>query len=43
VQDAVRLANSVRPDFVILTGDFVWRYVRVAFDLVPVLSPLNSA
>jgi uncharacterized protein len=43
VQDAVRLANSFRPDLVILTGDFVWRYVGAAFDLVPVLSQLNPA
>jgi len=43
VHDAVRLANSFRPDLVILTGDFVWRYVSAAFDLVPVLSQLNPA
>ena len=43
VQDAVRLANSFRPDLVILAGDFVWRYVGAAFDLVPVLSQLNPA
>jgi uncharacterized protein len=43
VQDAVRLANSFRPDLVILAGDFVWRYVRAAFDLIPVLSQLNPA
>jgi predicted MPP superfamily phosphohydrolase len=43
VQDAVRLANSFRPDLVILAGDFVWRYVEAAFDLVPVLSQLNPA
>jgi uncharacterized protein len=43
VQDAVRLANSFRPDLVILSGDFVWRYVEAAFDLVPVLSQLNPA
>jgi hypothetical protein len=43
VQDAVRLANSFRPDLVILAGDFVWRYVEAAFDLVPVLSRLNPA
>jgi predicted MPP superfamily phosphohydrolase len=39
----VRLANFFRPDLVILTGDFVWRYVSAAFDLVPVLSQLNPA
>ena len=43
VQDAVNLANSFRPDLVILAGDFVWRYVEAAFDLVPVLSQLNPA
>jgi predicted MPP superfamily phosphohydrolase len=43
VRDAVRLANSFRPDLVLLTGDFVWRYVGAAFDLVPVLSQLNPA
>jgi predicted MPP superfamily phosphohydrolase len=43
VQDAVHLANSFRPDLVILPGDFVWRDVTAAFDLVPVLSQLNPA
>jgi uncharacterized protein len=43
VQDAVRLANSFQPDLVILAGDFVWRSVGAAFDLVPVLSQLNPA
>jgi len=43
VQDAVKLANSFRPDLVILPGDFVWRSVGAAFDLVPVLSQLNPA
>jgi uncharacterized protein len=41
VQDAVKLANSFQPDLVILPGDFVWRDVEAAFDLVPVLSQLN--
>ncbi len=41
VEDAVRLANSFRPDLVILPGDFVWHSVEAAFDLVPVLSQLN--
>ncbi len=43
VQDAVRLANSFRPDLVILAGDFVWRSLGAVFDLVPVLSQLNPA
>jgi predicted MPP superfamily phosphohydrolase len=43
VQDAVRLANSFRPDLVILAGDFVWGDVGAAFDLVPILSQLNPA
>jgi uncharacterized protein len=43
VQDAVALANSFQPDLVILAGDFVWRSVDAAFDLVPVLSQLNPA
>jgi predicted MPP superfamily phosphohydrolase len=43
VRDAVKLANSFRPDLVILPGDFVWREVGAAFDLVPVLSQLNPA
>jgi predicted MPP superfamily phosphohydrolase len=41
VQDAVRLANSFQPDLVILPGDFVWRDVEAAFDLVPVLGQLS--
>ena len=43
VQDAVRLANSFRPDLVILPGDFVWRSLGAVFDLVPVLNQLNPA
>ncbi len=43
IQDAVNLANSFRPDLVILAGDFVWQDVEAAFDLVPVLSKLNPA
>ena len=43
VRDAVSLANSFRPDLVILAGDFVWLYVEAAFDLVPALSQLNPA
>jgi uncharacterized protein len=43
VQDAVNLANSFRPDLVILAGDFVWLYLEAAFDLVPVLNQLNPA
>jgi predicted MPP superfamily phosphohydrolase len=43
VQDAVRLANAFRPDLVVLAGDFVWRSLDAAFDLVPVLCQLNPA
>src|SRR6202790_1600897 len=43
VRDAVRLANAFQPDIVILPGDFVWRSLGAAFDLVPVLSQLNPA
>lgn len=43
VSDAVTLANSFQPDLVILAGDFVWQDVEAVFDLVPVLSRLNSA
>ncbi len=43
VQDAVRLANFFRPDIVIVPGDFVWREVGAAFDLIPVLRQLNPA
>jgi predicted MPP superfamily phosphohydrolase len=42
IQEAVALANSFHPDLVILAGDFVWREVDAAFDLVPVLSRLSS-
>jgi predicted MPP superfamily phosphohydrolase len=43
IRDAVDLANSFKPDLVILAGDFVWQHVEAAFDLVPVLSQLNPA
>ncbi len=43
VRDAVRLANSFRPDLVLLPGDFIWRSVDAVFDLIPALSELNPA
>ena len=42
VQDAVRLANSLRADLVVLLGDYVDATVDAIYELAPELSRLNS-
>ncbi len=41
IDEAVSLANSLKPDVVAITGDFVLRDVDAIFELAPVLAKLN--
>lgn len=43
VQEAVRIANSLQPDLVVLTGDYVLQRVESIFELAPVLAGLNAS
>ena len=42
VDEAVRMANELDPDLILLTGDYVWHEVDVIFDLMPSLTRLNA-
>lgn len=42
VQRAVALTNSLNPDLIVLTGDYVWKKEEAVFDLTPVLAQLNA-
>jgi hypothetical protein len=42
VRHAVDMANSLRPDLVVLTGDYVWRDQDAAFELAPLLAGLDA-
>jgi predicted MPP superfamily phosphohydrolase len=41
-EEAVAIANSLKPDLAVLTGDYVWREGEAIFDLAPVLAGLNA-
>ena len=42
VRRAVEMSNTLRPDLVVLTGDYVWRDQDAAFELAPILAGLNA-
>jgi predicted MPP superfamily phosphohydrolase len=42
VRQAVEMANSLRPDLVVLTGDYVWHEAEVIYDLIPILAGLDA-
>lgn len=42
VHEAVRLANSLNPDLVVLTGDYVLQSAESIFELAPVLATLEA-
>jgi len=42
VQKAVEMSNGLRPDLVVLTGDYVWREQEAIFELTPILSRLDA-
>lgn len=41
-EEAVAIANRLKPDLTVLTGDYVWRVGEVIFELAPVLAGLNA-
>jgi len=41
IQQAVALANSLNPDLVVLTGDYVFSTAEAIFELAPALANLN--
>lgn len=42
VQKAVDISNELKPDLVVLTGDYVWRDQEAVFELAPILAGLNA-
>jgi len=42
VNRAVQMSNELRPDLIVLTGDFVWHDVEPIFELMPALAHLNA-
>jgi predicted MPP superfamily phosphohydrolase len=42
VDQAVQMANELKPDLILLTGDYVWHDVDVIYDLMPYLARLNA-
>lgn len=42
VREAVTLANTLQPDLVVLTGDYVLQHAESIFELAPVLASLNA-
>ncbi len=42
VEEAVAISNSLSPDLVVLSGDYVWKDVDAIFELAPILSGLNG-
>ncbi len=36
------MANALKPDLIVLLGDYVWRDVETIFDLAPVLAGLDA-
>ena len=42
IERAVEKTNALKPDLVVLTGDYVWHDAQDILDLVPVLAKLNA-
>lgn len=42
VNRSVEMANQLKPDLTVLTGDFVWHEVEAIFELMPSLVQLNA-
>ena len=42
IKKSVAIANSLNPDLVVLTGDYVWRYLDAIEELAPILAALNA-
>lgn len=42
IEKSVVMANSLNPDLVVMTGDYVWQVLDAIDELVPILSGLNA-
>jgi hypothetical protein len=42
IEKAVVMANKLKPDLVVLTGDYVWQELTAIDELAPILSGLNA-
>jgi predicted MPP superfamily phosphohydrolase len=42
IKKAVAMANSMKPDLVVLTGDYVWQVLEAIDELAPILAGLNA-
>lgn len=42
VEKAVNMANGLKPDLVVLTGDYVWQELDAIDELAPILAGLNA-
>jgi len=42
IQKAVIKTNRLKPDLIVLTGDYIWLDVEAIFDLAPVLAQLDA-
>lgn len=42
VQEAVTITNSLQPDLIVLTGDYVLQTAEAIFEVAPVLATLNA-
>ncbi len=42
IEEAVAISNSLSPDLVVLSGDYVWKDVNSIFELAPILGGLNA-
>lgn len=42
IDQAVQMSNDLKPDLVVLTGDYVWHEAEVIFEMMPSLARLNA-
>ena len=42
VSQAVEITNGLKPDLIVLTGDYVWHEAEVIHELTPILARLNA-
>ncbi len=42
IEKSVAIANSLNPDLVVLSGDYVWQILEAIDELAPILSGLNA-
>jgi predicted MPP superfamily phosphohydrolase len=42
IKKSVEMANALKPDLVVITGDYVWQDLDAIFELAPILSGLDA-